>query len=157
MGKAESSVTYSWYWDLERVPFAFPRYNPIKEITVICVVKAFVEATPISGATIRLNYEYDVNQDQDTDDTSDDVIEPTSQTYFISPSGIQINHLENEQATSNTNPQERLVLNGGLGNVGQIKLFDQDDTTTNLADFKSSNLLINEANLVFYVCNDVPF
>ena len=105
----------------------------------------------LSGATIRLNYEYDVNQDQDTEDTSDDVIEPTSRTYFISPSGIQINHLENEQVTVNTTPQERLMLNGGLGNVGQIKLFDQDDTTTTLADFRSSNILINEANLVFYV------
>ena len=105
----------------------------------------------LSGATIRLNYEYDFNQDQDTEDTSDDVIEPASRTFFISPRGIQINHLENEQVPLNTNPQERLVLNGGLGNVGQIKLFDQDDTTNNLADFRSSNLLINEANLIFYV------
>lgn len=105
----------------------------------------------LSGATIRLNYEYDVNQDQDTEDTSDDVIEPTSRTYFISSSGIQINHLENEQVTFNTAPQERLMLNGGLGNVGEIKLFDQDDTTTTLSDFRSSNILINEANLVFYV------
>ena len=105
----------------------------------------------LSGATIRLNYEYDVNQDQDTEDTSDDVIEVTSQTYFISPSGIQINHLENEQLALNINPQERLMLNGGLGNIAHVKLFDQDDTTTNLADFRSSNILINEANLVFYV------
>ena len=105
----------------------------------------------LSGAIIRLNYEYDVNQDQDTEDTSDDVIETALQTYFISPNGIQINHLENEQVTLNSNPQERLMLNGGLGNLGQIKLFDQDDTTTNLADFRSSNILINEANLVFYV------
>ena len=105
----------------------------------------------LSGAIIRLNYEYDVNQDQDTEDTSDDVIETAFQTYFISPNGIQINHLENEQVTLNSNPQERLMLNGGLGNLGQIKLFDQDDTTTNLADFRSSNILINEANLVFYV------
>ena len=105
----------------------------------------------LSGATIRLNYEYDVNQDQDTEDTSDDVIEATSQTYFISPSGIQINHLENEQLALNINPQERLMLNGGLGNIAQVKLFDQDDTTTTLADFRSSNILINEANLVFYV------
>ena len=105
----------------------------------------------LSGATIRLNYEYDVNQDQDTEDTSDDVIEATSQTYFISPSGIQINHLENEQLALNINPQERLMLNGGLGNIAHVKLFDQDDTTTNLADFRSSNILINEANLVFYV------
>ena len=105
----------------------------------------------LSGATIRLNYEYDVNQDQDTEDTSDDVIEATTQTYFISPSGIQINHLENEQLALNINPQERLMLNGGLGNIAQVKLFDQDDTTTTLADFRSSNILINEANLVFYV------
>ena len=105
----------------------------------------------LSGATIRLNYNYDVNQDQDTEDTSDDVIEPTSKTFFISPDGIQINHLENEQVALNTNPQERLMLNGGLGNIGKIKLFDQDESTSNLADFRSSNILINEANLVFYV------
>lgn len=105
----------------------------------------------LSGATIRLNYDYDVNQDQDTEDTSDDVIEPTSKTFFISLDGIQINHLENEQVALNTNPQERLMLNGGLGNIGKIKLFDQDESTSNLADFRSSNILINEANLVFYV------
>lgn len=105
----------------------------------------------LSVATIRLNYDYDVNQDQDTEDTSDDVIEPTSKTFFISLDGIQINHLENEQVALNTNPQERLMLNGGLGNIGKIKLFDQDESTSNLADFRSSNILINEANLVFYV------
>ena len=49
VGRVDNSVTYSWYCDLERVPFALPRYNPIKEITVICVVKALVDATPISG------------------------------------------------------------------------------------------------------------
>ena len=59
----------------------------------------------LSGAIIRLNYEYDVNQDQDTEDTSDDVIEPASRTFFISPSGIQINHLENEQVPLNTTPK----------------------------------------------------
>ena len=96
----------------------------------------------LSGATIRLNYEYDANEDQDTEDTSDDVIETISQTYIITAGGIQINHLENEQLTVNTNPQERIMLNGGLGNIGQIKLFDQDESTTNLADFRSSNILI---------------
>ncbi len=105
----------------------------------------------LSAATIRLRYDYDVNQDQDTEDTSDDEIETASLTYFITPSGIQINHLENDQVVSNVNPQERIVLNGGLGNIGQVKLFDQDDSTTNLEDFRSTNLLINEASLVFYV------
>ena len=106
----------------------------------------------LSAARIRLNYEYDANEDQDTEDTSDDVIETISQTYFITAGGIQINHLANdEQVALNTNPQERIMLNGGLGNIGQINLFDQDDSTTNLADFRSPNILINEANLVFYV------
>ena len=105
----------------------------------------------LSGATIRVNYTYESNQDQDTEDTSDDVIEIKNQAYFISPGGVQINHLENELVVTNTNPQEHLVLNGGLGNIGQIKLFDQDDSTTNLESFRSSSILINEANLVFYV------
>lgn len=105
----------------------------------------------LSAATVRLNYEYDVNQDQDTEDTTDDVIETAQQTFFITPGGVQINHLENEQTISNINPQESLSLYGGLGNIGQIKLFDQDDSTTNLTDFRSTNLLINEANLIFYV------
>ena len=105
----------------------------------------------LSAATVRLNYEYDVNQDQDTADTTDDVIETVQQTFFITPGGVQINHLENVQTISNINPQESLSLYGGLGNIGQIKLFDQDDSTTNLTDFRSTNLLINEANLIFYV------
>ena len=35
--------------DLESVPFACANFKAINESTVICVVKAFVDATPISG------------------------------------------------------------------------------------------------------------
>ena len=33
----------------EIIPFTLPIFNAIRYKTVICVVKAFVEATPISG------------------------------------------------------------------------------------------------------------
>lgn len=105
----------------------------------------------LSAATIRMNYTYDANQDQDTDDPGDDQITTESQTYMITPSGVQINHLENDQNSANLNPQERLVLNGGLGNIANLRLFDQDDSTANLENFKSTNILVNEANLIFYV------
>lgn len=105
----------------------------------------------LSAATIRISYEYDANQDQDTEDTSDDELTQLSQTFFITPSGIQINHLQNDQAPTNVNPQERITLNGGLGNIAQVRLFDLDDSGANLEAFKTNDILINEANLVFYV------
>ena len=43
------------------------------------------------------------------------------------------------------------MLEGALGTRAKIILFDQDDTTQSLEDFKSSNILVNEANLIFYV------
>ena len=38
-----------WKSDLEILPFSFANFNAINVNTVICVVNAFVEATPISG------------------------------------------------------------------------------------------------------------
>ena len=109
----------------------------------------------ISAATIRLNYEYDrVNDQETTDDTSDDVTEPVEKEFNLTMSGIQINHLENSSPSpvaAEANPNERIVLKGGLGNRGIIRLFDNDETTQVLASFQGTEKLINEANLIFYV------
>lgn len=108
----------------------------------------------LSAASIKLTYAYDAVVNQGTDDTEDDEIIEAQRTFVMPLGGVRINHLKNE-GESNTNlnveQNERLVLKGGLGTRAQITLFDADDTTQNLEAFKSSNLLVNEANLVFYV------
>ena len=108
----------------------------------------------LSAASIKMTYAYDAVVNQGTDDTEDDEIVESQRTFVMPLGGVRINHLENEGASPiNTNvlAEERIFLQGGLGTRAKISLFDQDDTTQLLEDFKSSNILVNEANLVFYV------
>ncbi len=108
----------------------------------------------LSAASIKMTYGFDAVVNQGTDDTEDDEIVESQRTFVMPLGGVRINHLENEgEALINTNvaAEERLVLEGGLGSRAKITLFDQDDSTQLLEDFKSSNILVNEANLIFYV------
>ena len=108
----------------------------------------------LSAASIKMTYEYDTVENQGTEDTEDDEIVQAERSFVMPLGGVRINHLKNEgESTINTNvnTNERLVLKGALGTRARITLFDQDDTTQNLENFKSPNILVNEANLVFYV------
>ncbi|MGR7812967.1 DUF4270 domain-containing protein [Lacinutrix undariae] len=55
------------------------------------------------------------------------------------------------------NGDEKLYLKGGEGSMAVINLFngDEDGNSTELEDFRTNNWLINEANLVFYVDQDL--
>ena len=107
------------------------------------------------GARIVITYDYDVYNDQDTpDDTNDDTTDVAQNTQIISFSGVRINHFTNgqeESVSASTSSEEKFVIKGALGTRGIIHLFDQDETTQVLDDMRKENILINEANLIFYV------
>lgn len=108
----------------------------------------------LSAASIKMTYAYDAVVTQGTEDTEDDEIIASERTFVMPLGGVRINHLKNEGPAAinpTTNANERLVLKGALGTRAKITLFDQDDTTQRLEDFKSPNILVNEANLIFYV------
>lgn len=112
----------------------------------------------LSGGVIKLNYAYDFVNDQETEDTSDDVQEVAESTFNITLSGVKINHFTNQPSMSQLPSKitdERISLKGGLGSRARIKLFDEDENTQLLENFRSTNLLINEANLVFYIDPDL--
>ncbi|MDG5490478.1 DUF4270 domain-containing protein [Psychroserpens sp. SPM9] len=108
-----------------------------------------------------------------TRDSDVEGADPFQSTYTISFTGNRVNFISNEfdiQNGNETTGDELLRLKGGQGSIAEIKLFngddiDDDDTTDNLfetfknefvetdedGNFVSSKKLINEANLVFYV------
>jgi len=107
------------------------------------------------GARITIAYDYDVYNDQGTeDDLTDDTIDVAQNTQVISLGGVRINHLKNypsNNPNATVSPQEKILLKGAIGTRGTIRLFDQDETTQVLEDMRTTNILINEANLIFYV------
>lgn len=112
----------------------------------------------LTGGVIKMNYAYNSLDDQGTDDTSDDVTEVVENTFNISLSGVKINHFNNQPSATQlpvSTQSNRIALKGALGSRARIRLFDQDDTTQILENFRSTNLLINEANLIFYIDPDL--
>ncbi len=105
-------------------------------------------------ARVVVNYTYDRYEDQDTDDTADDEIVSETKSYALNFSGVQINHMAAAETPPTFTAEEKLPIKGGLGTIGKIALFDRDSLGTVLDNFKSTQLLINEANLVFYVDPD---
>lgn len=109
----------------------------------------------LNNAEIKINYTFDTLDDQDTEDTADDVSGTEERTFSIPLDGVSINHFSNESEAPTAQPTsavtERFALRGALGSRARIKLFDLDDTTSVLENIRSTNLLINEANLVFYI------
>jgi hypothetical protein len=103
--------------------------------------------------------------------------EPVQTTYTLNFIGNRVNFLSNDFSIPNGNEttgDENLFLKGGQGSIAEIKLFGGKDLDpTNLTDntfekfkkkfaeidgdgkFIKSKELINEANLVFYVNQDL--
>ncbi|GAA0738077.1 DUF4270 domain-containing protein [Gaetbulibacter jejuensis] len=85
-----------------------------------------------------------------------------SSTFTINFTGNRVNLLNNDYniplADGNqVNGDEKLYLKGGEGSMAIINLFNGDENgdSPELEEFKSNNWLINEANLVFYVDQDM--
>ena len=102
-----------------------------------------------NNANITLYYTKDpFTEGDDRDQTS----------YILNFTGNKVNFLANEynvtlQDGDPVNGDEKLFIKGGQGSMALINLFDGDENGESpiLEEFKSKNWLINEANLVFYV------
>lgn len=102
-----------------------------------------------NNANITLYYTKDpFTEGDDRDQTS----------YILNFTGNKVNFLANEynvtlQDGDPVNGDEKLFIKGGQGSMALINLFDGDENGDSpiLEEFKSKNWLINEANLVFYV------
>jgi len=129
------------------------------------------------GASINMNYSYQaVNTNGTATDASDDFVETLEDNYvfrLIAGGGINpqtgaslpftgnvVNTFVNEaypseitNALNATSNAERIYLKGGAGAYAELKLFGEDEATSQsvISQLKSNNWIINEANLVFYV------
>ena len=109
----------------------------------------------LAGARIVVTYDYDVYNDQDTpEDTSDDTTDVEQNTFNLNLSGVRINHFKNALGNNQnlvTSSDEKFLVKGALGTRASLRLFDRDDSTQVLENMRTENILINEANLSFYV------
>ena len=110
------------------------------------------------NARIKITYEYDVYNDNDTtDDTSDDVIDKAEKDFEILLAGNQINLIKRnfiQPILDNISLSENLktgYLKGGQGAMLELDLFTENNGVNILDEIKSKGWLINEANLTVYI------
>ncbi len=112
-----------------------------------------------NNARIKITYEYDVYNDNDTtDDTSDDVIDKAEKDFEILLAGNQINLIKKgnfiQPILDNVSLGENLktgYLKGGQGAMLELDLFTENNGVNILDEIKSKCWLINEANLTVYI------
>lgn len=119
----------------------------------------------INNANIKIEYEYDsLNINDTVDDTSDDQVEVKSKTFTLSFSGVRFNTLSNQNTNSeidseiqsgqNDIPSKKSYLNGN-GYFSTIKLFDEDNNGGQLLNkLRENQWLVSEANLYMYLDQD---
>tara|TARA_B100001248_G_scaffold87203_1_gene64010 strand:+ start:169 stop:1983 length:1815 start_codon:yes stop_codon:yes gene_type:complete len=112
-----------------------------------------------SNSKIKINYDYDVYNDNGTaDDTSDDSVEKENKDFEILLSGNQLNLFNkdnySQEILDNVNNSENLskgYLKGGEGFMLELDLFTENNGENILNEIRSKGWLINEANLTVYV------
>ncbi|MDC3077200.1 DUF4270 family protein [Flavobacteriales bacterium] len=112
-----------------------------------------------SNSKIKINYDYDVYNDNGTaDDTSDDSVEKENKDFEILLSGNQLNLFNkdnySQEILDNVNNSENLskgYLKGGEGFMLELDLFTENNGENILNKIRSKGWLINEANLTVYV------
>ena len=112
-----------------------------------------------SNSKIKINYDYDVYNDNGTaDDTSDDSVEKENKDFEILLSGNQLNLFNkdnySQEILDNVNNSENLskgYLKGGEGFMLELDLFTKNNGENILNEIRSKGWLINEANLTVYV------
>ena len=112
-----------------------------------------------SNSKIKINYDYDVYNDNGTaDDNSDDSVEKENKDFEILLSGNQLNLFNkdnnSQEILDNVNNSENLskgYLKGGEGVMLELDLFTENNGENILNEIKSKGWLINEANLTVYV------
>lgn len=111
-----------------------------------------------SKANVSIFYSY---YDEDSEGRKDDI-------FKLNFNGINVNTFENElpspiqTAVDNPNTEtgnENLYIRGGDGIISVVELFGKDLDNNGVADelelLRSKKWLVNEANLVFYVNQDI--
>ncbi len=112
-----------------------------------------------SNSKIKINYDYDVYNDNGTaDDTSDDSVEKENKDFEILLSGNQLNLFNkdsySQEILDNVNNSENLskgYLKGGEGFMLELDLFTENNGENILNEIRAKGWLINEANLTVYV------
>ena len=117
----------------------------------------------IQNAEIKISYEFKDNNTQGTlDDFTDDTIETIERNFSLSLGSTFLNVLKNEAFESSINkriidsknniPTDKLFIQSSRLH-GKIKLFSDEDPNANklLNSIREENLLVNQANLIFYV------
>ena len=111
-------------------------------------------------AEIKVVYEYQKYNTQDTtDDTSDDTVDTEEADFLFKLNGIKLNSFKHDAypgyvysaiADTITNP-ERVYLKGGQGIMAEIELFKDDNGVDVLEEIRSKEWLVNEANISIYI------
>ncbi len=114
------------------------------------------------NATIQINYVYQKTETQGNTDPADDEAVAEKASFSLSLSSANI---VNSFSTPNFTPtdveatQENLYLKGGEGSMSIIELFGPDTDGNGVADqleeIRENGWIINDANLVFYVNNNL--
>jgi len=109
---------------------------------------------------IRVVYEFQKYNKQDTpDDTADDTVDTEEAQFLFKMGGVKLNSLKHDAypgyvysaiADTITNP-ERVYLKGGQGVMAEIELFKDDNGVDILEEIRSKEWLVNEANISMYI------
>ncbi len=111
-------------------------------------------------AEIRVVYEFQKYNKQDTpDDTADDTVDTEEAQFLFKMGGVKLNSFVNTPFPANvysaiadtvTNP-ERVYLKGGQGVMAEIELFKDENGVDILEEIRSKEWLVNEANISMYI------
>ena len=134
------------------------------------IIKAYDFSEPLllildyGKASINIKYEYDkYNKNGTDDDTNDDTIDKEIDIFSLNLLGNQINIFENDAVSNEINQNvlsssenlQRVYLKGGEGLMAEIDLFKDVNGNDIVDEIKANGWLINEANLTFYVDNQM--
>ncbi len=119
----------------------------------------------IFNARIVLEYNYNSYNTNGTDDVSDDSIDRKKTSSIIPLGGVTINLydqvnfdqkiLTEVNSSAENIPSEKIYLNGSKF-ISKLKLFSDDNSISDeLSSFMSKNVLINEANIVLHLDDNI--
>ena len=131
------------------------------------VIKAYDFSDPLlmilnfNEAEVRLVYDYQKYDKNDTDDdTSDDVIESEESKFLLKmDTGYKINSFKHEtypayitnKINDTINNPEAVFLKGGEGIMVEIELFKNNEGKDILEEIRAKEWLVNEANISLYI------
>ena len=119
----------------------------------------------IINARIVIEYNYNYYNTNGTDDVLDDFVERKKKSNVIPLGGVTINlynqsgynqEIVNEiNSSAESTPSKMIYLNGSKF-FSKLKLFSEDNSISpDLNTFKSKNILVNEANLMLYIDDNI--